>query len=469
MKQIAGLVVAIGLLAIGRSEGRTRHAERVRGAGLPEAAAAWTETDGAGNGTLFAARRSGGAWTAPEAITTGGAPDCLPSLDFAPDGTGWAVWVRRDGARRLLRAARFDGAAWSDAEAIETGMDLNMAPSVRIEADGTPVVVWAGFDGEDDEIFAARRRDGAWSPPLRVHADNTAPDILPETELDPAGRVRVIWQQAAGLAYRPRAALLEDGRPAADAAVDAARDTADCRARVHALCARAPFRRRALDPVVVIDAAGRRRGVRLTSLSSAVPAAVPRPERDAAGWLLLTFGDSITQGYPYRTSPGNGSASGGYQGFLVLLLDRAGQAAETQNWGLGGEPTVLGVARLQSILAQVPFADKVLIMEGTNDANGGISYETVLYNLDIMVQLAQQAGIEPVLSTLLPSARDKSGIGSLINPGIRNIAANRGIGLCDPYSTFQSLSRYVIGDGIHPTALGYLVLGYYWKEALLLL
>jgi lysophospholipase L1-like esterase len=232
---------------------------------------------------------------------------------------------------------------------------------------------------------------------------------------------------------------------------------------------RAPFRRRALDPVVTIDASGRRRGVRLTSLPAPPPAVVPPAGRDAATWQLLTFGDSITQGYPYRQTPGNGSAAGGYQGFLVLLLDRAGQAAETQNWGKGGEPTVQGVARLQGVLAAVPGADKVLIMEGTNDANGGISYQTVLYNLDVMVQLAQQAGIEPVLSTLLPSSKDKSGIGSLINPGIADIAANRGIRLCDTYPTFKSLFGFLIADGIHPNALGYLVLAYYWKEALLLL
>ena len=156
--------------------------------------------------------------------------------------------------------------------------------------------------------------------------------------------------------------------------------------------------------------------------------------------------------------------------FLAFMLNRDGQAADVLNYGNGGENTFQGVSRLLAVLAAQPNADFVLIMEGTHDANGGLSYTSVLYNLDLMVQMSLQAGIEPVISTLLPSSKDETqDIPRLFNPGIKNIAANRQIRLCDPYPLFAQYFSLLLMDGVHPNWLGYLVLAYSWKLALLAL
>jgi lysophospholipase L1-like esterase len=470
MKTPRWFMLAATLIVATQSEARPRN-DRVLAPAQPalEAAAAWTE-DGDNGGAIMVSRRANGVWNTPEAVTDGRHGDFLPSLDITTDGTGWAVWVRRTGDQRLLFVSRFDGKRWSAPEPIETGMAVNMAPAVEVDARGTPTVAWAGLEGDDD-IYVSRREGGRWTAPTRLHTDNGTPDILPEASFDAQGRVVVSWQHADRTGYTPYRAVPTTAGWSCRPNVDAAGDAAHARERVNALCAGAPFRRKALDTVVLIDPGPRRHSVRLTTLAALAPRAAPSAgatERSESRWLIVCFGDSITQGYPYITSPGNGSTAGGYEIFLAALLARAGQPADVLNYGKGGENTFQGVERFELLPSTQPNADFVLIMEGTNDANGGLSYTSVLYNLDLMVQMALQAGIEPVISTLLPSSKDETDdIPRLFNPGIRTIAANRQIRLCDPYSIFDQYFGILLPDGVHPNWLGYLVLGYYWELALL--
>ena len=180
----------------------------------------------------------------------------------------------------------------------------------------------------------------------------------------------------------------------------------------------------------------------------------------------LGFGDSITEGFgddPNLTERG-------YLPRLETLMNNAGMNAVMINRGVGGEDTSEGVSRIGPALAEtgVSQGDVLLLMEGTNDINRGISPETSAFNLDIMADRAESLGLQVVHATVIPRPPDarndpETQTTSTLCGEIRNLAGSLGRDLVDPFQVFGATpgvfnDLYFDGpeDRVgHPNAAGY--------------
>lgn len=187
-----------------------------------------------------------------------------------------------------------------------------------------------------------------------------------------------------------------------------------------------------------------------------------------AAWsqtAYIAFGDSITRGVgedPER----------GYPPRLEALLQGAGIDAVVENYGIGGEDTTQGLARINSVLNEAALSGDVLIlMEGTNDISRKISVETTRYDLTQMAERAENRGMTVIHATTiprLPNAKvDPENItNTWLNQNIRDMAGRRGRRLADPFEVFSTTpdlfnSYYYKGtdDPVgHPNSAGYDIL-----------
>jgi len=202
-------------------------------------------------------------------------------------------------------------------------------------------------------------------------------------------------------------------------------------------------------------------GVLLAAFGSAVWAGVFLAGPVAAQTRYLAFGDSITFGV--------GDPEGlGYPPRLETLLEERGEAAVVANFGVPGETTAEGLARIDSVLEN--GGDVLLLMEGTNDVGGRISPETIRFNLQEIARRAATRGLETVHLTIIPRMPTANFDGSNQVTGelageLRELAWTRGETLADPFevllyqtpNVFEEL--YVGGeDRLHPNPAGYDVL-----------
>ena len=124
-----------------------------------------------------------------------------------------------------------------------------------------------------------------------------------------------------------------------------------------------------------------------------------------AGSTVVTFGDSITSGYPYQSSDGNGCVNcGGYQYFLQYFLSYYGYDMTVYNYGARGEFTWDGFNRIDSVMAATG-ANYVLLMEGTNDLAWYVDpYTVAYYDYYIAWKVMAYGGI-PILATITPDTQ----------------------------------------------------------------
>lgn len=179
----------------------------------------------------------------------------------------------------------------------------------------------------------------------------------------------------------------------------------------------------------------------------------------------IGFGDSITAGVgddDLRTEKG-------YPPRLEALLQGAGINAVVENYGVGGEDTVQGLARLPGVLNEAALSGDVLVlMEGTNDISRGIPVETTRFNLNQMAERAENRGMTVIHATTiprLPDARFDSGnvTNTWLNQNIRDMAGRRGRKLADPFEVLSTTPDlytrfYYQGNDDpvgHPNAPGY--------------
>lgn len=174
---------------------------------------------------------------------------------------------------------------------------------------------------------------------------------------------------------------------------------------------------------------------------------------------IIAFGDSITAG--------TGSESGGYPPRLEKILKSNGKPCTIYNLGIPGERTHQGLERIGEVLDTYP-ADAILIMEGTNDIRSGYPVQTTKLNLQLMINIAKEKGVIPILSTLTPSDQSNSEIliPTKYNPMIKELAEQNGIPLVDQYGAVEKIWDALNDDGIHPNDKGYLYLAKTWDNTL---
>jgi acyl-CoA thioesterase I len=126
--------------------------------------------------------------------------------------------------------------------------------------------------------------------------------------------------------------------------------------------------------------------------SSAKPDAPRDPIQDARP-VIVTFGDSLTQGVEGKS----------YPAFLQDLLDEKGYPYRVDNQGVSGDTSTDGLARIGNVIAAHPA---VVVLEfGGNDGLRGVPVENTRRNLAEMITRLEAAKIPVVLAgiTLPPN------------------------------------------------------------------
>jgi acyl-CoA thioesterase-1 len=162
--------------------------------------------------------------------------------------------------------------------------------------------------------------------------------------------------------------------------------------------------------------------------------------------VIVAFGDSLTAGF--GAEPGKS-----FPDFLQKDLDQAGLHWRVINFGVSGNTTTDGLARLDEVLARKP---RVTIVEfGGNDGLRGLPIETTRANLDQIIQKLQAAGSKVLLAgmTLPPNYGP-----DYIKPFQQvyaDLAAKYKVARIPFLLSDVALRPGLIqGDGIHPTAEG---------------
>lgn len=173
-------------------------------------------------------------------------------------------------------------------------------------------------------------------------------------------------------------------------------------------------------------------------------AAQARPVR------LAAFGDSLTAGWglpPAEAFPVR----------LEAALREKGYDVTIENFGISGDTTGGGLARLDGVLAAKP--DGVLLELGANDVLRGIEPERVRANVEAMLEQLKAAGIPVLLcgmKALANYGRDYTAAFEAIYPDL----AGRYDAVLDPFFLDGVVGRpdYNQPDGLHPNAAGVAVI-----------
>jgi acyl-CoA thioesterase I len=181
------------------------------------------------------------------------------------------------------------------------------------------------------------------------------------------------------------------------------------------------------------------------SASSTPVAAVPAPGTASAP-LIVCFGDSLTAGL--NIEPG-----GTYPDDLQSLLDAKGFHYRVVNFGISGETTKDGLARIDRVIARHP--ELVVVEFGGNDGLRGVPVSESRSNLMKIVGKLQSAGIKVALAGITLPPQFGSDYIHQFNSMFPAVAGKYHVPLLpfilqDVYGIQGSIQE----DGIHPTAQG---------------
>jgi lysophospholipase L1-like esterase len=192
---------------------------------------------------------------------------------------------------------------------------------------------------------------------------------------------------------------------------------------------------------------------------------------------FVAFGDSLTFG---TLSTFDGLfvfdvPSHSYPVRLELGLDvhHAPQNFVVGNFGNPGETVTASATftRYQNMLGSVrPQA--VLLLEGVNDLNGGISQPAISSALGQMLDYATLRGMAVLIATMPriydTSTRDRPDERIVpFNDEVRRLAsARRNVHVVDLYTAFGTDRSLMGGDGLHPTPEGYEVMASTFLDAI---
>lgn len=139
---------------------------------------------------------------------------------------------------------------------------------------------------------------------------------------------------------------------------------------------------------------------------------------EAAVFQVVGFGDSIMNGQGFDTGAGTPckQTNADTCGFIGRLprskyYNCASSMCSFANRGKPSETTLAGLTRLTQVLSERPW-DLVILMEGTNDINTGVSVATVQFNLAQMAARAKARNAGTAQSSIIwfQANFNKSGI-----------------------------------------------------------
>ena len=167
----------------------------------------------------------------------------------------------------------------------------------------------------------------------------------------------------------------------------------------------------------------------------------------------MAFGDSLTQGYGLW-------AEDGFVPRLQAWLDQRGHHANILNFGVSGDTTAAGLARLGWSLAENP--DAVILALGGNDVLRGLAPEQARENLRAMLTELQAQGLPVLLVGILAPANFGPDYQDAYAALYRDLAEEFGVNLYPNFldvltrtdNVAETLSKYFQPDGIHPNPQG---------------
>ncbi|MEA2625380.1 MAG: acyl-CoA thioesterase [Candidatus Binatota bacterium] len=204
-----------------------------------------------------------------------------------------------------------------------------------------------------------------------------------------------------------------------------------------------------------------------SALAASIPAmATPPRLEDLNGdgaIVVVGFGDSITRGT--GDGPEAHSLPPLPAGYPKRLDDKL--PVPVVNAGSPGEETQQGRQRLPHVISETP-PDFVILLEGVNNITNHRA-ETVISDLQSMIDTVFQSGALPLLGTLTPTCCDRQRQGSTppdavraMNQRIRSLASQNGIPLIDFHEGLAPGGSYDTStdllhepEGLHPTPSGY--------------
>jgi len=440
---------------------------------------AWTARDGGAEKIFCADILGRKTWTVAAGA---GLIVAHPRLISDQSGRLWIFWAGAWRGQRGVYYSNFDGLGWSAAQKAGGRTDfpcLDAEPAV--DGWGLLWLAWSGYNGQNYGIDYTVWNGRVWSPTRRIDGGSTGTARAPRLAFTAGSEPLAVWDEAGEEGHRTVASLYKNGTWSGPAALGAGVGEGDF-----------PKIATTADGIAVVGLGGRADGAafietsRLADLSAGrreSPVSLTGRYRKYAPNILynpllgetkyIGYGDSITYGVmDYEYAPEKG-----YIPRLQILLNQTFGATDLYNEGVGGETTLYGMNRLNSVLA-ARQARYVLLLEGTNDVKLlEIPMDTAIFNLKEMLRKCLATGVFPIISTLLPR-RDWIWYYPLytdrffeLNAAIPLMAAEKAVPLIDFFVIFEnyaagSADALLSTDGVHPNELGYQVMAEQWLKAI---
>ncbi|MGQ9672502.1 MAG: GDSL-type esterase/lipase family protein [Candidatus Aminicenantales bacterium] len=392
-----------------------------------------------------------------------------PLLIFDQKGQPWALWNETRLNEGVIVARVFSHGVWTERKILrpENGYPA-LNPDALIDRQGSLWLVWAAYDGQDYELFLARWTGNGWGKGIQL-TDDQENDGFPALAQGKGGLPLLAWTRSTSFGEQVCIATIANSQLEKKAVLSSP--------ELNLIAPR--FYETEQETKLLWKSI---HGIEVETVSAGPTGRVDLPSSPPFPGIFLfnpsldeniyiCFGDSITYGYIDREP----APELGYVPRLEKILNQNFGPTIAINQGIGGENTIGGLARIDSVLKsqQGRF---ILIMEGTNDViTPGLAMSTSASNLAEMVKRCLKAGVFPVLTTILPRY-DSYGVIQYyadrileLNQMIRQLVVSFPISFVDMDEIFNN---YPVSDGgvfallshdlKHPSAKGYQVMAESW-------
>ena len=401
-------------------------------------------------------------------ISTGSSSMYSPLIIVDERGRPWLFWAAAEEGPDKIYYSFFNGEMWAPPSILTPNLEVpHFHPAVTLHENGFPWVTWCSYDGQDYEIYTTSWNGEEWLEIEKITNNSTYSDVEPSISLYLDSIPMISWTRAGNgerdifISFKTE----DNWYPAINISHDSTRSGS---------------------PVLITD--GDKIAVSWKDeeyiyakhLSFFELQANRHPEMikevsirssHLARNRFIGFGDSITFGSM------NGPYMGkGYIPRLQELLKNIYADPLVSNRGVPGEPTWEALSRIESVIS-ADLALYLLLMEGTNDVTKTeYSMNTTAFNLKQIVQKSLDYGVFPLISTIIPRARNRWTATAQqrtfdLNSQIKTLAQDLHILLVENFTAFYNYpeeqggyASLISTDNLHPNNTGYQVMAETWYE-----
>ena len=391
-----------------------------------------------------------------------------PQIIADRDGSPWLFWTAAEDRPDKIYYSFFNGERWAPPSILASNLEVpHFHPAVTLNENGFPWVTWCSYDGQDYEIYTTSWNGEEWLEIEKITNNSTYSDVEPSISLYLDSIPMISWTRAGNGKRDIFISFKIEGNwyPAINISHDFTRSGS---------------------PVLITD--GDKIAVswkdeefiyaKHLSFFELQTKRHPEIEKETsissahlARNRFIGFGDSITFGSmdgPYMGK--------GYIPRLQELLKNIYAEPLISNRGVPGEPTWEALSRIESVIS-ADLALYLLLMEGTNDVTTTeYSMNTTAFNLEQIVQKSLDYGVFPLISTIIPRARNRWTASAQqrtfdLNSKIETIAQDLHILLVENFTAFYNYpeeqggyASLISTDNLHPNNTGYQVMAETWYE-----